>query len=66
MWDKDSMRIVFSSGHSIINRTSKTDVGSLMLKHGGGGHRQVGACQVQPEQADKVLERLVTQMNEDG
>ncbi|MBI4666660.1 MAG: exopolyphosphatase [Nitrospinae bacterium] len=37
---------VFAVGHSIVNRTSKTNVGSLMLKYGGGGHPKVGTCQV--------------------
>ncbi|MDO5560008.1 MAG: exopolyphosphatase [Oscillospiraceae bacterium] len=36
-------------GHSIINRTSPVDVGSLMLKYGGGGHRAVGTCQFNNE-----------------
>ena len=53
-------------GHSILNRTSKTDVGSLMLKYGGGGHRQVGTCQVPYGEADKVLEEMVEKINADG
>ena len=50
---------VFAVGHSIFNRTSTVDVGSLMLKFGGGGHRQVGTCQVPNPVADDVLEALV-------
>ena len=53
-------------GHSIINRTSKTNVGSLMLKYGGGGHRQVGTCQVPYDSADKVISELVDTMKADG
>ncbi len=53
-------------GHSIINRTSKTDVGALMLKYGGGGHRQVGTCQVPYEDAGRVISELVEQMKKDG
>lgn len=53
-------------GHSIINRTSKTDVGALMLKYGGGGHRQVGTCQVDYADADRVLKELVDTMKKDG
>ncbi len=53
-------------GHSILNRTSKTDVGSLMLKYGGGGHPQVGTCQVPYADADKVIGELVAKMNADG
>lgn len=53
-------------GHSVTNRTSKTDVGSLMLKYGGGGHKMVGTCQVPYDDADKVLGELVARMNQDG
>lgn len=53
-------------GHSVLNRTSKTDVGSLMLKYGGGGHPQVGTCQVPYEDADHVLKALLEKINADG
>ena len=53
-------------GHSILNRSSKTDVGALMLKYGGGGHRQVGTCQVEYEDADRVIEELIAKINADG
>jgi len=53
-------------GHSVINRTSKTDVGSLMLKYGGGGHRQVGTCQVPYDGADAAIKELVATMKADG
>lgn len=53
-------------GHSVLNRTSKTDVGSLMLKYGGGGHPQVGTCQVPYEDADQVLKEILEKINADG
>ncbi len=53
-------------GHSIINRTSKTDVGALLLKFGGGGHRQVGTCQVDYDKADEAINTLITKMKSDG
>ena len=46
-------------GHSILNRTCKSDIGALMLKHGGGGHFQVGTCQVPYDDADKVIQDIV-------
>ena len=66
MWGFQKQNIVMSCGHSIINRTSKTDVGALMLENGGGGHRAVGTCQVPPEKAEQVLHDLIARMNEDG
>jgi nanoRNase/pAp phosphatase (c-di-AMP/oligoRNAs hydrolase) len=53
-------------GHSIINRSSKTDVGALLLSYGGGGHRQVGTCQVDYDKADQTIKELVGKMKADG
>lgn len=51
--------VAISVGYSITNRTATVDVGSLMLKYGGGGHRKVGTCQVPYDQADAVLQELI-------
>lgn len=56
----------FAVGHSVINRTSNTNVGSLMLKHNGGGHPKVGTCQVPYEEVDKVLTELIQIINAEG
>ena len=53
-------------GHSIVNRTSRTNVGNLLLKYGGGGHHQVGTCQVPYEDADRVINELIEKINADG
>jgi oligoribonuclease NrnB/cAMP/cGMP phosphodiesterase (DHH superfamily) len=60
---KDSAFAMISIGHSIINRTSPVDVGSLALKFGGGGHKQVGSCQVVREDADDVVKKLLQVIN---
>ncbi|MFA9380395.1 MAG: exopolyphosphatase [Acetanaerobacterium sp.] len=46
-------------GHSILNRTSKVDVGALMLRYGGGGHRVVGTCQFPDETMEEQLAQLI-------
>ncbi|MEG1436717.1 MAG: exopolyphosphatase, partial [Oscillospiraceae bacterium] len=50
-------------GYSVVNRTSIVDVGSLMLKYGGGGHQTVGTCQFSDytlsEKLPEVLKDLV-------
>lgn len=53
-------------GHSVLNRTSKTDVGALLLEYGGGGHRQVGTCQVPYDDADRVIGELTARIKADG
>lgn len=66
MWGINKQNIVISCGHSVTNRTSKTNVGELMLKYGGGGHRQVGTCQVPVEDADATVASIVAQLKKDG
>ncbi|MEZ4526276.1 MAG: exopolyphosphatase [Desulfobacterales bacterium] len=63
IWGLNRQNIVMTCGYSIINKTATVDVGALMLRYGGGGHRRVGTCQVPVEDADRVLEELVTEMN---
>ncbi len=56
----------FATGKSVLNRTSKTNIGALMLKYGGGGHEAAGTCQVANEKANAVLADLVKTVNADG
>jgi len=63
MWGLNRQNVVITCGHSIINRTSKVDVGSLMLEYGGGGHRKVGTCQVPENDADRIIDELVQRIN---
>ncbi|MCL1810070.1 MAG: exopolyphosphatase [Clostridiales bacterium] len=51
-------------GYSILNKTCNVDIGLLMLKHGGGGHKMVGTCQVPYEKAEEVIEHIVRKLNE--
>jgi len=66
VWGRNKQNVVYSTGKSIINRTSKTNVGELMLKYGGGGHEAAGGCQPSHEDADRVLKELIEQINADG
>jgi nanoRNase/pAp phosphatase (c-di-AMP/oligoRNAs hydrolase) len=66
MWGKNKKNVVFTCGHSIVNRTSQTNVGKLMLEYGGGGHEKVGTCQVPIEDWERVLEEIVNRMQKDG
>lgn len=66
MWGKNKQNIVFATGHSVLNRTSNTDVGSLMLKYNGGGHKAAGTCQVEIDEAEKVKKELIEIITVDG
>ncbi len=60
------LNVAIACGYSILNRTSNTNVGSLMLKYGGGGHKQVGTCQVDTPIADKAISEIIEQIRKDG
>lgn len=65
MWGLAKQNTVFAIGRSVLNRTSKTDIGALCLSHGGGGHRNAGTCQVDNAKADKVLRQLIKRIHHD-
>ena len=58
---KNKQNCAITVGHSIINRSSKVNVGSMVLNYGGGGHDQVGTCQVPYSEADRIIAEVVKQ-----
>ncbi|MDE0815016.1 MAG: hypothetical protein OSB46_13645, partial [Alphaproteobacteria bacterium] len=56
----------FAVGKSILSRTSKTNVGRLMLEYGGGGYEAVGTCRVNNSDAERVLPELIIRVTRDG
>ena len=59
IWGLKKQNVVLTVGHSILNRTSTADIGTLMLSYGGGGHLRVGTCQVPTEKADEVIAEVL-------
>lgn len=66
MWGLKQQNTVFAIGKSIVNRSSKTNIGELCLKYGGGGHENAGTCQIENDKADIVLPELIAKINADG
>ena len=66
MWGLKKQNTVFATGKSIFDRSSKTNVGELMLKYNGGGHNAAGTCQVPHEQNEACLAELISTINADG
>jgi nanoRNase/pAp phosphatase (c-di-AMP/oligoRNAs hydrolase) len=62
---KQKINDVITVGYSVINRTCKVDIGNLMLKYGGGGHTQVGTCQIAHEEADKAIADIVAALKKE-
>lgn len=66
MWGVRKQNVVFTLGHSIITRNCKTNVGKLMLEYGGGGHDNVGTCQIPVDKAEEVKEALIKRITAAG
>jgi hypothetical protein len=65
-WGPSHEHVAAAVGHSIFNRTSRTNVGELMSKYGGGGHRGAGTCLFLAARADALIAEMVATMKNDG
>lgn len=52
-------------GHSIFNRTCKTNVGELAARYGGGGHRGAGSIPLMDE-PDQQIRMVVAELKANG
>ncbi|WES31000.1 DHH family phosphoesterase [Varunaivibrio sulfuroxidans] len=66
IWGLNKLNTVYAVGKSIINRTSRTNIGALMLEYGGGGHENAGTCQIDNDDAKRVLGELIERITQDG
>ncbi|WP_041469368.1 hypothetical protein [Chloroherpeton thalassium] len=51
--------VAIGVGYNIFNKTANINVGELLKKYGGGGHRAVGSTRVKQEAADQVVSELL-------
>ncbi|MDR1444960.1 MAG: exopolyphosphatase [Treponema sp.] len=56
---RDKINTAVTVGYSILNRSATVDVGNLLYHYGGGGHHQVGTCQVDNDKADTVIREII-------
>jgi nanoRNase/pAp phosphatase (c-di-AMP/oligoRNAs hydrolase) len=56
---KNKQNVAITVGYSIVNRSATVNVGSLLLNYGGGGHTQVGTCQVDYAEADRIIREII-------
>lgn len=66
LWGLKKQNVVFAMGKSILDRSSKTNVGELALKYGGGGHIAAGTCQIDTDKAEAVQAELIAKITADG
>ena len=53
-----------SVGYNIFNTTSTVNVGELLSRHGGGGHRVVGSCRVPDGEAGRAVDEILRHITE--
>jgi nanoRNase/pAp phosphatase (c-di-AMP/oligoRNAs hydrolase) len=64
IWGLKKQNTVFAVGKSIFNRSSEKNIGELMLKRGGGGHKAAGTCQVNNDTAEEELKKLIEELKD--
>ena len=62
LWGRANANTVFTVGKSIFDRGNPTDIGSLMLSYGGGGHHAAGTCQVDTANAEETKAALIDRL----
>jgi nanoRNase/pAp phosphatase (c-di-AMP/oligoRNAs hydrolase) len=63
LWGKQRQNTVLAVGKSIVDRSSRVNIGELMLGFGGGGHRNAGTCQVDHDMAEHIPKVVVAALN---
>ncbi|EWH01641.1 exopolyphosphatase [Halomonas sp. BC04] len=66
MWGLKRQNTVFAIGKSILDRSSRTNIGELCLAYGGGGHYNAGTCQIANDEADARLREIIARIRADG
>ena len=64
IWGFKKQNTVFAVGKSIINKSSKANIGDLMLNYNGGGHMAAGTCQVPHDTAQAVLDDIIESLKD--
>jgi nanoRNase/pAp phosphatase (c-di-AMP/oligoRNAs hydrolase) len=59
---RDKKNVPIAIGYSILNRTCTTHIGNICKRYGGGGHVQVGTCQVDYDDATKIIDSIVEEL----
>ena len=62
-WGFQKQNTAVMIGKSIVNKASNADIGELCLRYGGGGHRNAGTCQLENDQVETELPKIIEELN---
>jgi len=60
-YEPDKVKI--SSGENIFEDLNRVDIGALMAKYGGGGHKVSGGCSAPKVEKERVVQELISALN---
>lgn len=66
LWGLKKQNTVFATGKSILNRSSRSNIGAMMLEYGGGGHENAGTCQIANDESELILKELIARITAEG
>ncbi|HLE30877.1 MAG TPA: hypothetical protein VI793_22320 [Anaerolineales bacterium] len=66
LFDGREGQTVVALGHSIFNRTSRTNIGELLSRYSGGGHAGAGTAQLPDDKADAKISEIIANIKADG
>ena len=61
-----SEQVAVAMGHSIFNRTCRTNIGKLVSGFGGGGHKGAGTCLLLESTANDEIEFMIETLKTNG
>ncbi len=56
-------KVKISCGENIFEPLNKADIGALMERYGGGGHKAAGGCSIPRGERERVVEELLEALN---
>ncbi len=57
--DEDREKVIVRVGHSIFNKNCNVNVGQMLSRFEGGGHRGAGACRFHVSKADDYIPKIL-------
>lgn len=63
-YEKDKVKV--SVGENIFEKLNTVDIGALMQRYGGGGHKAAGGCSIPLKDKERIVEEIISALNEEG
>lgn len=65
-WGPEKQFVVAAAGHSIFNRTCRSNLSVLMSRYGGGGHVGAATTPLPPHRANEAIEEILAELIRNG